>query len=61
MTADAFIGLAFTASYVRAMEAEALARFRRQLEALLGRLVPGGRPFAVPYVVDCWIARRRGA
>ena len=60
MSAEAFIGLAFTASYVRAMEPAGLTSFRTGLEALVARLAPPQRGFAVPYVVDCWIARRRG-
>jgi SAM-dependent methyltransferase len=63
MTPEEFTGMAFTASYVRVgLSQERQARFR----ADLGRLLEwhghaGGEPFAVPYRIDLWIARRRGA
>jgi SAM-dependent methyltransferase len=62
MTDEEFVGMAFTASYVRAaMSPERQDRFRLDLAALLGRHgLSDGRPFAVPYRVDLWIARRSG-
>jgi SAM-dependent methyltransferase len=62
MTDEQFIGMAFTASYVRVgMEPEVQDRFRIELGGLLGRhRLTDGRPFAVPYRIDLWIARRRG-
>jgi ubiquinone/menaquinone biosynthesis C-methylase UbiE len=59
-TADGFIGMAFTASYIRALDPAAQDRFRAELLELLAQ--HGHRadePFAVPYRVDLWTARRR--
>lgn len=63
MTAEQFMGMAFTASYVRVgMSPETQERFRWELAALLNRHGhDDGRPFAVPYRIDLWIARRRGS
>jgi ubiquinone/menaquinone biosynthesis C-methylase UbiE len=58
-SADAFIGMAFTASYIRALDAEAQDRFRAETLELLARYGHrGDEPFAVPYRLDLWIARR---
>jgi SAM-dependent methyltransferase len=60
MTADDFIGLAFTASYIRVMPPELQDRMRLDLAALLGRHgLNDGRLFPVPYRIDLWIARRK--
>jgi SAM-dependent methyltransferase len=63
MTGEQFIGMAFTASYVRVgMSPDRQRRFRDELAALLGRHgMAGGASFSVPYRIDLWIARRRGA
>jgi SAM-dependent methyltransferase len=62
MTPEQFIGLAFTASYVRALPPEQQDRFRLDLAALLGRHGHAdASPFEVPYRIDLWIARRRGS
>lgn len=62
MTPEQFIGLAFTASYVRALPPERQDRFRLDLAALLGRHGHAdATPFEVPYRIDLWIARRRGS
>ena len=63
MTDEQFVGMAFTASYVRAgMSPETQDRFRIELSGLLGRhRLDDGRPFPVPYRIDLWIARRRGS
>jgi SAM-dependent methyltransferase len=63
MTDEEFMGMAFTASYVRAgMSPERQDRLRLDLAALLGRhRLSDGRPFPVPYRIDLWIARRSGA
>lgn len=60
MTPGEFAGMAFTASYVRVgLSAAAQARFRAELDALLVQHGHGGdEPFAVPYRIDLWIARR---
>jgi SAM-dependent methyltransferase len=59
MTADDFVGMAFTASYIRSLPPQEQDRFRLELAALLGRHgLNHGRPFAVPYRIDLWIARR---
>lgn len=62
MTDEQFVGMAFTASYVRAaMSPERQDRFRADLVELLARHgLSGGKPFPVPYRVDLWIARRSG-
>lgn len=62
MTAEQFVGMAFTASYVRVgMSPEGQTRFRSDLAALLGRhSLADGHPFPVPYRIDLWIARRSG-
>jgi SAM-dependent methyltransferase len=61
MTPEEFEGMAFTASYLRAMDPERQARFRRELAELMARhdLQPERR-FLVPYRVDLWTAVRRG-
>jgi SAM-dependent methyltransferase len=63
MTDEEFTGMAFTASYVRVgMPPDVQDRFRIELGGLLGRHgLNDGRPFAVPYRIDLWIARRRAA
>jgi SAM-dependent methyltransferase len=63
MTDEQFIGMAFTASYVRAgMSPETQDRFRIELGGLLGRHgLNDGQAFAVPYRIELWIARRRGS
>lgn len=62
MTPEQFIGLAFTASYVRALAPEQQDRFRLDLAALLGRHGhTETTPFEIPYRIDLWLARRRGS
>jgi SAM-dependent methyltransferase len=60
MTDEEFIGMAFTASYVRVGKTvEDQDRLRLDLGALLGRHgLNDGRPFAVPYRLDLWTAKR---
>lgn len=60
MTGEQFIGMAFTASYVRVGQTpEQQDRFRLDLAALLGRHgLNDGRAFPVPYRIDLWTARR---
>lgn len=62
MTTSGFIGMAFTASYVRAaLSPEQQDRFRIELAGILGRHGHDDeRPFDVPYRIDLWIARRLG-
>ena len=61
MTGEDFIGMAFTASYVRVgTTTDEQDRFRLDLAALLGRHgLNDGRPFPVPYRLDLWTARRK--
>ena len=61
MTPDEFLGMAFTASYVRVgLTPEQQDRFRGDLERLLhAHGHADGRPFEVPYRIDLWTARRR--
>ena len=60
MTDEEFVGMVFTASYVRVNKTpEEQDRFRLDLAALLGRHgLNDGRLFAVPYRLDLWTARR---
>jgi len=59
MTASAFVGLAFTASYVRALPPQTLEQFRADLHDLDARHSTHSGLIEVPYVVDCEIARRK--
>jgi SAM-dependent methyltransferase len=60
MTGREFIGLAFTTSHVRTAPEQTQRRFRRALEALLrGHGIGPDDGLTVPYVIDCWTARRR--
>jgi SAM-dependent methyltransferase len=61
MTAASFLGMAFTASYVRDLDTDEQERFRRDLTTLLDRHTPSGEPFVVPYRIDLWTARRRAS
>jgi SAM-dependent methyltransferase len=59
MTAEDFMGMAFTASYIRSQSPEDQDTFRMEVGALLGRYgYADGQPFDVPYRIDLWIARR---
>jgi ubiquinone/menaquinone biosynthesis C-methylase UbiE len=61
-TANAFIGMAFTASYIQALDPAVQERFRMETLDLLARHGHrGDDPFTVPYRVDLWTARRRGS
>ena len=61
-TVDGFIGMAFTASYIRALRPDEQDRFRSETLALLAQHgYRGDEPFVVPYRVDLWITRRRVA
>jgi SAM-dependent methyltransferase len=61
-TASGFIGMAFTASYIRALEREAQDRFRSEVLDLLAQHGHSqDEPFTIPYRIDVWIARRSGA
>jgi SAM-dependent methyltransferase len=61
MTDVEFIGMAFTASYIRVgLTPEQQDRFRLDLAALLGRhRLNDGSPFPIPYRLDLWTARRK--
>ena len=63
MTPEEFVSLAFTASYIRAgLDPDQQDRFRLDLAALLGRHGHADTtPFSIPYRIDLWVARRRGA
>ena len=59
MRPDDFVGMAFTASYVRALEPDMQERFRGEVLDLQARHgLTGAEPFALPYRIDCWTARR---
>jgi ubiquinone/menaquinone biosynthesis C-methylase UbiE len=60
MRPQEFIGLAFTASYVRELTPEKQAKFHSELVPLVESHAAGSTVLAVPYTVDCWIAKRRG-
>ncbi|MDQ6682841.1 MAG: methyltransferase domain-containing protein [Chloroflexota bacterium] len=56
---EEFIGMAFTASYIRALDPRRQDDLRRELRSLLdAHGIADDDPFAVPYRVDLWIARR---
>jgi ubiquinone/menaquinone biosynthesis C-methylase UbiE len=61
MSSGEFIGMAFTASYVRGLPVERQERFRSELAGLLERHHGADAGFVVPYRIDLWTARRRGA
>jgi ubiquinone/menaquinone biosynthesis C-methylase UbiE len=56
--AATFMGMAFTASYVRRIGPGEQAQFRAELEALLTSHGVADRPFTIPYRIDLWTARR---
>ena len=56
--ADGLIGMAFTASYVQRLDPTEQERLRGELRRLLTRHGVADRPFAIPYRVDLWTARR---
>jgi SAM-dependent methyltransferase len=53
-----FIGLAFTSSYIRALDDDAQARLQDELAQLVERHAAGEQHLTIPYTVDCWIATR---
>jgi SAM-dependent methyltransferase len=61
VSAAEFIGMAFTASYVRGLPADRQERFRADLTGLLERHHGAEASFVIPYRIDLWTARRRGA
>lgn len=61
MTPEAFMGLVFTASYVRTRPDAVQDALRGDVAALLDRHAPDRTPVEVPYIVDCEIARRKQA
>ena len=63
MTPEEFIGMVFTSSYVRVgLSPGRQDRLRDELATLFGRHgIAAGQPFSIPYRIDLWIARRRGA
>lgn len=56
-----FIGLAFTASYVQALDEATRTRFAEELAELVERHAAMGATLEVPYIVDCWAAGRNEA
>jgi len=61
-TASRFIGMAFTASYIRSLPPAEQDRFRIELGGILGRHGHTDEtPFDLPYRIDLWIARRHGS
>jgi SAM-dependent methyltransferase len=62
MSAEEFLGMAFTASYVRALPGEEQVRFRADVASLLAAQgLAELKEFIVPYRVDLWITRRSEA
>ncbi len=62
MSPEEFTGMAFTASYVRALPDFEQVRFRADLATLLAQHGHATlQPFSVPYRVDLWITRRSDA
>ena len=61
-SASGFIGMAFTASYIQALEPAVQDAFRAEVRDLLARYGHAADvPFTIPYRIDCWIARRSRA
>jgi SAM-dependent methyltransferase len=61
MTGADYVGLAYTKSHLRTAPAQVQERYRSAFEAMLaGHGIAAGDRIEVPYVVDCWIARRKG-
>lgn len=58
MEADDFVGMAFTASYIRALPDEEQTRLRAEIRDLLARHGVERQHFAIPYRIDLWTARR---
>jgi hypothetical protein len=57
-----YVGLAHTKSHLRTAPAELQERYLPAFAAMLARHGIGASDrFEVPYVVECWIARRKGA
>jgi SAM-dependent methyltransferase len=59
MSPQAFIGLAFTSSYVRVLDADDQDRLADELAALVEREAGAAATLEVPYITDCWIAGRK--
>jgi SAM-dependent methyltransferase len=57
MGAGDFLGLAFTASYVRALDGPEQEQFRAELSELVAAHATGGR-LVVPYQVDLYVGER---
>ena len=61
MTGAEYVGLAYTKSHLRTAPAELQERYRSAFEAMLaGHEIAAAARIDVPYVVECWIARRKG-
>ena len=59
MTGAGYVGLAYTKSHLRTAPAELQERYRSDFAAMLASHgVAADDRFEVPYVIDCWIARR---
>jgi hypothetical protein len=62
MTGAEYIGLAYTKSHLRTAPAELQERYRSAFENMLAdHAIAADDQIEVPYVVDCWIARRKAA
>ena len=62
MTGADYVGLAYTKSHLRTAPADVQERYRAAFtEMLAGHGIGPNDRIAVPYVVDCWIARRNDA
>lgn len=61
MTPGEFIGLAFTASYVQALDEATRSGFGDELAELVDRHAGDKSTLEVPYIVDCWTAGRKDA
>lgn len=59
MTAETFVGMAFTASYVRRLAEAEQERFRGEVHDLLARHGLDRGTFTIPYRIHLWIARRK--
>ena len=60
MTGAAYVGLAFTKSHLRTASAEIQDEYRAAFAEVLERHgIAAEDEIEVPYVVDCWIAKRK--
>lgn len=58
--AEAFVGDIVRAPYARELPSEAVSRLRAAVERVAGQYVDDAGSVAIPYLLECWIARKPG-